>query len=279
MNMQNTVRAVGDYNGFKESGGDGEKRVVMLPIDKILPKTGVRRSERDENGLWELSYSIKLYGVVQPIIVKRLGMGTYELIAGERRMRAARLAGLVRIPALIYENENNNLVMLAIVENVQRASLSLVDEARAYCDIMERFSLSPSALAKKLGKPPYEVESKAEIMKLPEDIITVVEQYGLTLFHARALLKISDAELLRSAAASIVAGGMSAAEAEAYVERLLADTVRPTVKFKLKDAKILTNTLRQIINMLKESDCEDAVRVNDRGIYSEVVLKIPKNML
>ena len=256
-----------------------ESDVRQLPINSIVTKPGKNNSAITEEELWGLSYSIKTYGVVQPVIVKSIGMGTYELLAGERRIKAARLAGLSSVPALVYENEekDNSLLLMTFLENVKRANLSLVDEARAYKDIMNQFGISAQRLAVKLGKQPYEIESKVEILLLPDYALEKIDEYRLSVFHARSLLKIKNPELLKKALTAICVRRFDAKQTESYVDNLIANCDElPSRSFSVKDVKILTNTIMQIAHMLKKCGDSETVTINETGNSTEFTLKIPK---
>lgn len=278
--MTNTVFSAQNLSGFERK--KEAERVLMLQISSILPKKGAGRREIDEKELWELAYSIKTYGVVQPVIVKCLGMGTYELIAGERRIKAACLAGLKTVPAVVFENseEDNNLFLLAVLENVQRTNLTLTEEARAYKDIMEQFEMSAEKLGKKLGKQPYEIESKVEMLKLPEYVLKKIDEYGLSVFHAHQFLKIKDAEILKKAVTAVTVRGFDVCRTENYINRLISETAEmPKNSFCVRDIKILTNTIGQIAAMLKKCGNDDAVSVTEKGNTTEFTIKVPKQIV
>lgn len=275
--MKNSILAANNLSEFERE--DEKDKVLMLPLSAILPKSGGRRSVIDENELWELSYSIKTYGVVQPVLVKALGMGTYELLAGERRIKAARLAGLKSVPALVYTNDDSDtsLVLMAVLENVQRVNLSLVDEARVYMDIMTKFRLSFSQLAKKLGKQPYDIESKVKILELPEEVLKKLDEYNLSVFHAHSFLKIKNRELLKKAVTNVCVRQFDAQQTESYVENLLQSDGQGLAKAcTVKDVKILTNTISQIASMLKKIGNSDAVTINENGSVTEFTIRVPK---
>lgn len=259
----------------KPSHGD----VRQLPINSIVSKSNSKKSKITEEELWGLSYSIKTYGVVQPVIVKSIGMGTYELLAGERRIKAARLAGLTSVPALVYENEekDNSLLLMTFLENVKRSNLSLIDEARAYADILNQFDISAERLAVKLGKQPYEIESKVEILELPDYVLEKIDEYKLSIFHAHSLLKIKNPELLKKALTNICVRQFDAKQTESYIDNLIANHEDfPSSQFSVKDVKILTNTIMQIAQMLKKCGDSETVKINDTDNSTEFTLKIPK---
>lgn len=252
------------------------EKVYNLSIDSILPKKNGKRTSCDDE-LWELSHSIKTYGIVQPVIVKSLGMGVYELLAGERRINAARLAGLKSVPALVYQNDekDNSLVLMAVLENVQRVNLSLVDEARIYDEIINKFEIDVNKLSKKLGKSPYEIESKIEILKLPDDVLKQIDEYKLSLFHARSFLKIKDTAILKSAVNTVCIRQFDEKRTESYVDELLRKSEISNSGCGVKDVKILTNTLKQIVEILAKTEGAGKVSISDLGDATEFKIILP----
>jgi ParB family chromosome partitioning protein len=176
----------------------------------------------------ELAESIRLQGVVQPVLVRPDGEGAYELIAGERRWRAARAAGLATIPALVRETEDRDSLLLALVENVAREDLSPVEEARAYASLMDEFGLSLADVADRVGRAKPSVSNKLRLLDLPEDVLALVERGQLTEGHARAVLGVPDHEDRRRLARRIVRQGMSVRAAERAARWAGARTRRRT---------------------------------------------------
>ena len=270
-----------DVNYVTDYSKKEAEKVLTLPISSILPKKNGRRSSVNDDELWELSHSIKTYGIVQPVIVRALSMGTYELIAGERRIKAARLAGLKSVPCLVYENscEDNSLILMSVLENVQRVNLSLVEEAKIYGDIVNRFGLDAQKLAKRLGKEPYEIEEKLKILTLPEEILKKMEEYNLSIFHAHSFLKIKDRALLTKAVTNVCVRHFDADKTEEYINDLLKE--KEDLKLgngSVLDVKILTNTINQIAKLLKNLGVDEALTINEEGASTEFIIKIPKTV-
>jgi ParB family chromosome partitioning protein len=184
-----------------------------LPIGAIRPNRRQPRKRLDSESVSELAESVRVQGVVQPVLVRPADDG-YELIAGERRWRAARAAGLATIPAVVREAEDRDSLLLALVENVARENLSAVEEARAYASLLDEFGLSLGEVAERVGRSKPSVSNRLRLLDLPEDVIALVERGQLTEGHARAVLAVPDHEERRRLARRIVRQGMSVRAAE-----------------------------------------------------------------
>jgi ParB family chromosome partitioning protein len=205
-----------------------QDELLQLPVGSVRPNRRQPRKRLDMESVSELAESIRLQGVVQPVLVRPDGEGAYELIAGERRWRAARAAGLATIPALVRETEDRDSLLLALVENVAREDLSPVEEARAYASLMDEFGLSLADVADRVGRAKPSVSNKLRLLDLPEDVLALVERGQLTEGHARAVLGVPDHEDRRRLARRIVRQGMSVRAAERAARWAGARTRRRT---------------------------------------------------
>lgn len=229
-------------------------KVLQIPIDAIMPNPDQARYVFDDNELWQLSYSIRTYGVMQPIIVRRLGPGVYELIAGERRVRASRLAGKKMIPAILFEASHDAAVVMNMVENTHRSNLNFTEEAKSYEHYLKRYGYTVEELAKKLGKNPYEIENKVRILKLPPEVVTKLAAHNLTEFHANSLLRLSDKNMQKEVIDIIISRGFDVAQTDSYVDKLIAGKIFAKGVSKLtQNDKIVKSTLCQLADMLKRS--------------------------
>lgn len=192
-----------------------------LPISRVEPRSGQPRTVFDEPALQELSESVAAHGVLQPITVRRLDSGYYQIIAGERRWRAARMAGLTEIPARIIEADDRTVQELALVENLQREDLNPLEEARGFRALMEQFGLTQEAVSQSVGKSRPAVANALRLLSLQEDVSAMLEQGLLTTGHARALLALDSRELQLQAAKQTVEKGLSVRQAETLVASLL----------------------------------------------------------
>ena len=194
---------------------EGEQKVVA--IDMIVSSTLNPRRDFDENDLAELADSIRQKGLVQPIVVRPAAAGGYEIVAGERRWRAAQLAGMHAVPVIVRELNDQEMLELAIIENVQRADLNAIEEASGYNDLMERFNYTQERLAEVIGKSRSHVANTLRLLKLPDTVRNLVREGKLTAGHARALVGREDADAL---AERIVTRDMNVREVEALVHAL-----------------------------------------------------------
>ena len=195
-------------------------RVVFLPPRSIRPNPAQPRKVFREEALAELADSIRQHGILQPLSVRRVG-NTYELIAGERRLRAAQMAGLNEIPCIVMAMTDKESGMAAMVENLQRQDLDFIEEARGISLLMERWAMSQEQTARLLGKSQSAVANKLRILRHSPQVLAALREGSLTERHARALLKLPTEPQKMAAIAAIVRDGMSVARAERYIEQLL----------------------------------------------------------
>src|SRR5690242_6676412 len=195
-------------------GGPGEPELAHLPVETIHPNPRQPRKRFDHEATSALADSIRAQGLVQPVVVRPRQAGGYELIAGERRWRASREAGIPTVPALVREADDRDSLLLGLVENVAREELSAVEEARAYALLMDEFGLSLGDLSSRVGKAKPTVSNRLRLLELTDDVLGMVERGELTEGHARAVLAVPDNEGRRWLAREIVKTGMSVRAAE-----------------------------------------------------------------
>jgi ParB family chromosome partitioning protein len=193
-----------------------------VDIDLIEPNNVQPRTRFDETQLEELAQSIKTNGVVQPILVRKTNGGRYQIVAGERRWRAAQRAGLQRIPSVIRDVPDDKMLELALIENIQRQELNAIEEAYAYKRLIETFNLTQETVAQRVGRDRTFVTNYLRLLRLPEDIQRLVEENKLSMGHARALLGIDDADKQRQIARSIIDRSLSVRDTERAVKRVVA---------------------------------------------------------
>lgn len=205
-------------NAIEEKEQNG---VAKLKLSDIEPNRGQARTLFDETALLELADSIGQHGILQPIAVRRKTNGFYEIIAGERRWRASKIAGLSEIPAIIVEADDLHAGELSLIENLQRENLNPVEEASGYRDLMDRFGLTQEEAAARVGKSRVAVANLLRILKLPESVLNLVENGTLSYGHARALIPLSqncdEDEMLKHAEA-VMGNGLSVRQTEQYVK-------------------------------------------------------------
>ena len=168
------------------------KEIIKINLDKITPNRYQPREIFRDETLLELKNSIISYGIIQPISVRKLKENNYEIVAGERRYKAAKLAGLKEIPSIVVEIEEKDSANIALIENIQREDLNFIEEAKAYAQIMKEFEITQEELAKKIGKNQSNIANKIRILKLPDNIKEKLLTNDLTERHGRALLKIKE---------------------------------------------------------------------------------------
>jgi ParB family chromosome partitioning protein len=194
---------------------------LEIDIDLIEPNAAQPRTYFDEGRLEELAQSIRSNGIVQPILVRRRG-GRYQLIAGERRWRAAQSAGLQRIPAVVREIPDDKLLELALIENIQRQELNAIEEAHAYKRLIETLGLTQEVVAQRVGRDRSFITNYLRLLRLPEDIQRLVEEEKLTMGHARALLGVDDQDIQRKVAGIVIEQSLSVRETERAIKRIIA---------------------------------------------------------
>jgi ParB family transcriptional regulator, chromosome partitioning protein len=195
-------------------GGASPAELAELPVDAIHPNPRQPRKRFDAEAGNGLAESVRAQGVVQPVLVRSRQAGGYELIAGERRWRAARDAGLKLVPAVVRDADDRDTLLLGLVENVARENLSPVEEARAFAMLLDEFGLSLGDVAEKVGKSKPAVSNRVRLLELPDDVLAMVERRQLTDGHARAVLAVPGQDGRRRLAREIVRTGMSVRAAE-----------------------------------------------------------------
>ena len=195
-------------------------REASLPISKVEPRADQPRYSFDEEALQELSESIKQYGLIQPITVRKLDGGYYQIIAGERRWRAARMAGLEEVPVRIIEADDRRAMELALVENLQREDLNPIEEARGYRTLMEDYGLTQEQASEAVGKSRSAVANALRLLSLGEAVTAMVENGSISAGHARALLGLRDERRQLELAEAVIARGLSVRQTEALVKKL-----------------------------------------------------------
>ena len=280
-----------DDNLIESKKGAGE----MLRISAIEPRHDQPRKTFDRESLEALAESVQKYGVLQPIIVRpnQLIDDTYEIIAGERRWRAAKLAGLDEIPAVILDGDDLKIAQVAIIENIQREDLNAVEEALAYQGLMDRFGLTQDQVSKQVGKSRSAVANLLRLLDLPEEVLVMLKNDEISAGHARALLALNSEEDMVALAGKIVEKQLSVREVESAVKRLNtvveieeiddADAVNATVMTKIhlrelekrtretlgRKVKIVNNAKKRVVEITFDSD-EDLETLLSRVCGAEI---------
>lgn len=197
-----------------EDNNTGDGGTVMLRVSEIEPNREQPRRHFDESALAELADSIQQHGVLQPLVVRSLVGGGYQIIAGERRWRASRMAGLSEIPAIVREMSDAEVMEIALIENLQREDLNIMEEAAGYQVLMEEHGMTQDQVASRVGKSRPAVANALRLLNLPNEVANMVREGHLSAGHARALLAISDVELLKQTAQRAATGSLTVREIE-----------------------------------------------------------------
>lgn len=214
------------------------EEVIRLDIDRILPGEHQPRKVFRDESLKELAESIKEKGVIQPVIVTRLGDGTFKLIAGERRLRAARIAGLKKIPAIIKDLASRDALEIALIENIQREDLDPLETALAFERLKNEFNLTQEEIAKKVGKDRASVANYLRLLSLPEEIKRMLHEGSLSFGHAKAILSIPERSSQIEAARKIIKEGLTVRQAEELSQRLSRTSIKRIKRPSLRDPHI-----------------------------------------
>ena len=250
-------------------------RVRYIPINTVRPNPQQPRRSFDETALRELADSIRAYGILQPLTVRDRG-GFYELVAGERRLRAARIAGLREVPCLVAEVGEEDAALLALIENLQRRDLDYMEEAAAIARLIGRYGLSQQQAADKLGKSQPAIANKLRLLRLAPPVIDCLRQYGLTERHARTLLRLTDPEQQLAAARHMGQRALNVAQAEQYVDALTAENRtappqrRPT--YIIKDVRLFLNSVERGVRLMQSAGV--GAEVGRRDTEEEILLTI-----
>lgn len=261
------------------------KNIAYVGIDHIRPNPYQPRKQFNKIALEELCESIKQYGVLQPINVRKISHSTYELVAGERRLRAATMAGLKEIPAIIISVDDNDSAVMALIENLQREDLSYMEEAEGYTNLINEHGFTQEELAQKIGKSQSTIANKIRLLKLSPLVKKILSDNNLTERHARALLKLHDEQLQLKVLKLVCERGLNVKKTEELVEKAIdkfsrdvrqKTSDRKTTK-AIKDVRIFVNTIKQAIDIMKQSGVNAKAAQIDRGDYIEFVVRVPKN--
>ncbi len=261
-------------NGKYKIGG----QIILVPQEEIYPNPNQPRKRFDFDELEGLAQSIRQNGIIQPIAVRINGKGEYELISGERRLRASRLVGITQIPCIIMDATDEKSALFALLENIQRSDLGFFEEAQAIEKLIVDYGMSRDEVCKKLGKAPPTVSNKLRLLRLPEEIRLKITQENLTERHARALLKLTSVSQMQRAMSIIAEKRLNVAESERLILQIMTNDSRrrqPPVKL-FKDVRIFVNTLNHAVDTMRKAGIEADSAKSETDEYIEYVVRIPK---
>ncbi len=240
--------------------------ILQVAVDQVDPNPYQPRAEMDEESLRDLATSIAAHGVMQPILVRPLATGRYQLIAGERRWRAARLAGLASVPCIARDADDNELLAMALVENIQRENLNPVESARGYRRLIDEFGLTQEQVADLVGKSRVAVANTLRLLQLPQPILLMIEEGRLTEGHGRCLLGVcDDTDALSRLAAEAVEGGHSVRELERRVRTYTDGAPRRAKRAPRTPALPVNDPEMETLREDLQTTLGTAVRLRGRG--------------
>lgn len=258
--------------------------VLRVSIDNIVPNPFQPRKTFNEESLRELASSIKEYGVIQPLLVRKTDAG-FELIAGERRLRASKLAGLTDVPVIRKELTDQEMAELAMIENLQREDLHYLEEAEGYQSLLNNFGFTQEELAKRVGKTQSTIANKLRLLKLEGKVRKILLDESLTERHARALLKLNDVQLQMQILDTVREKGLNVRETEGLIEDVLAEISREMSKKEtpkrnvvkiIKDVRIFLNTINKVVGEMKKTGLKIKVQQDQDDDYITINMRIPK---
>lgn len=249
-----------------------------IDADSILPASNQPRTLFREEPLKELSQSIANHGILQPLLVQKEG-DHYRLIAGERRLRAAKEAGLTKVPCVLTEKTPAEAAKLSLIENLQRENLTFFEEATAFRRLMDEFSLSQAEIARSINRDPSTIANKLRLLKLPIAAQFLIQKHHLTERHARAFLRVESQELLMDLLETVIEQQLTVQETES----LIAAALTPKQKKKqprrvgsIKDIRLCINTLNHTVATLKQAGIKPQTQIHEEERFVEYIIRIPK---
>lgn len=256
-------------------------KLLNVPIDSVIPNPFQPRKTFSDESLQELSDSVKTYGVLQPLLVAQLDGGQYLLIAGERRLRAAKLAGLANIPVLVGCFNSQEVAEVALIENLQREDLHFLEEAEGYELLLQEFSITQEQMAERVGKKQSTISNKLRLLKLSPAVRQILREQALTERHARALLTLEDEAAQQSVLQAVVENGLNVRQTEALIESLSEETApeeaavgRKRIKV-IRDVRIFLNTIKKVVGDLKGTGVKVKVKQDVDGNDIVLTMRIP----
>ncbi len=260
--------------GLGERKAVSEVKVVKVPIDTIFPNPYQPRKNFDDAALEDLSASIAQYGVLQPLLVSPAEDGRYMLIAGERRLRASKMAKLAEVPVIISEYTSQQIAEIALIENLQREDLHYLEEAEGYEKLMNQFHITQEAMAARVGKKQSTIANKLRLLRLSAPVRKVLMDAELSERHARALLKLPDDEKRLEVLETIVAKNFSVRQTEEYINKLLDGKSEEKRKRMVivNDVRIYLNSIKQVVDAVKTAGIPVAMEQTLEG--DEVIISV-----
>lgn len=257
-------------------------KVLAIDIDKIMANPFQPRQEISGEKIDELAQSIKACGLIQPIVVRRMGSG-YQLVVGERRLLACRKLGWKKISSSVKTFSDNAMATIALIENLQRENLNFIEEAMGYVSLMKNFNLTQEVLAERLGKSQSTIANKIRILKLPDTVRKKLLEHGLTERHARALLRLDSEDRQLKTIHEIAERGLTVSQAEKRIDKI-SEQANGRDKIKrskpiIRDMRIVLNTIREAVAIIESSGLYPEVDETIEADYIEVTIRLTREMI
>lgn len=288
INVKNLAKLLGLNSGSAPEQPAAEQaaddtEIQLLGVDAVVPNPFQPRKAFSDDSMQDLAASVREHGIIQPLLVRRTAEG-YELIAGERRLRAAKLAGLSTVPAIVRDLADKEMAELAMIENLQREDLHYLEEAEGFQQLLANFGLTQEELARRVGKNQSTIANKLRLLRLSPEVRRDLIAASLTERHARALLKLEDPVKQQEALAVIRQNTLNVREAEDLVEGLLDDISREMAKKAprqnvvkiIRDVRIFLNTINSVVSEMKKAGLKVKVNQTMDEEFININLKIPK---
>lgn len=256
-----------------------ESTVKYIAVDQIAPNPYQPRKFFDKEAIEDLAGSILEYGVMQPISVRLINNNSYELVAGERRLRASRVAGLDKIPVIIVNIKDQDSALVAVIENIQRENLNYIEEAIGYNNLLSDYKFTQDELAQRLGKSQSTIANKVRLLRLSKDVQKILIDNGLSERHARALLRLNNEDEQLEILKKVLKYTLNVKKTEDLVEKYLLNETKnqkpaPKVKRIIKDIRLFSNSIIQSVNLMKESGYQTEYIMDKVEDGYEILIKV-----
>lgn len=256
--------------------------IQHIPLSKIRPNPYQPRKNFEKVKLDELANSIKEYGVMQPITVRYINGTSYEIVAGERRLKASKLLGLETIPAIVINIADKDSAVIALIENLQRQDLNYLEEAEGYQNLMLDYNITQEELARKLGKSQSTIANKLRLLRLPNNTKRILIENNLSERHARALLKLPDENIQLDVINQIIKNGLNVKDTEDLIELEIQKILNKNlnsegqkIKHFVNDVRVFTNTIKQAVDVMNDSGVAAKYFMEKKDNFYEIKINIP----
>lgn len=277
----NRLFTLGNKSVDESSDHVDKDDIVNLEIKQIIPNEFQPRKKFDDERIKELAQTLHTHGMIQPIIVREKTEDIYELVAGERRWRAAQYLNWETIPAIIRTMTDTETASIALIENIQREELSVIEEGKAYAQLIKMHSLTQEALAQRLGKSQSTVANRIRLLSLPQEVQEALGNRNITERHARALMRLKDEQTQLGFLNKIIEEQLNVRETDELVKAYLSkdeqkNVKKPKPKIISKDIRIVTNTIRRSLKLIESTGVDVETEEEDLDDYYQITIKVKK---